>query len=395
MISVKDALGIIEKVTVNLQYKNVDLSNALGFVLANDVLSPIDMPPFRQSAMDGYALKWSGNSKYKNKGESKAGDSANLEFKEGEAIRIFTGALVPDVANTVVIQEHVEKVDNDIIIKQMPSKYANIRKKGEQIKTGDIALKKGTLLNAAAIGFLACLGISKVRVFKKPKVGILVTGSELQQAGSVLKQGKIYESNSIMLKSALKAIGIKDAQSYSVKDDYISTKKIIESALETNDVLLISGGISVGDYDFVKQALEDNNVDELFYKINQKPGKPLWFGKTNKTFVFALPGNPASALTCFYIYVQSLLKTMCGYRKVHLERLKAKCITDIKNASAKTLFLKATLNNNNEVKVHQGQSSAMLHTYALSNALVCIDETVTELKAGDEVECLKLEMLWR
>ena len=227
-------------------------------------------------------------------------------------------------------------------------------------------------------------------VYKIPKVCILVTGNELQKAGSNLEIGKIYESNSIMLKSALIKVGVKHIDIIRVKDDYEATKKSIQTALKKNNILLISGGISVGDYDFAKAALLANNVDELFYKVNQKPGKPLWFGKKDKSSVFALPGNPASALTCFYIYVVPLLRNLSGYKNIHLEKAVGKSTSHLINTTGKTLFLKANLTGTS-VEFLQGQSSAMMHSFALSNVLVCIDESTKSVKKNDTVECIKLD----
>lgn len=391
MISVEQALDIIDSFPNTFSSEEVQLQDALNTVLFEDVVSPINMPPFRQSAMDGYAIQFSEVGKYTVVDESKAGDATNYELQPTEAVRIFTGALVPDHADTVIMQEHVERVDTFIHIQNMPSQFANIRNTGEQIKTGDLALKKGAKLNEAAIGFLACLGITTVSVYKTPKVAILVTGNELQQPGTDLEIGKIYESNSIMLKAALQKAGIKDIKIIAVKDDYQATKMNIKNALDANDILLVSGGISVGDYDFVKEALLENDVEELFYKINQKPGKPLWFGKKQDTYVFALPGNPASALTCFYIYALPLLRKMCGYKYNPLQKVIAKSKSAIKNPSQKTLFLKANLEGEC-VEVLQGQSSAMLYTYAMSNVLICVDSETAEISIGDEVTCIKLDV---
>ncbi|WP_299098266.1 gephyrin-like molybdotransferase Glp [uncultured Winogradskyella sp.] len=391
MISVKQALDIIDSFPSAFSFEKVQLQDALNSVLSEDVFSPINMPPFRQSAMDGYAIQFSKEETYTVVDESKAGDSTNYVLKPTEAVRIFTGALVPDNADTVIMQEHVERLEASIHIKKMPSKFANIRKTGEQIKIGDLALKKRTKLNEAAIGFLACLGITTVSVCKTPSVAILVTGNELQQPGTDLEIGKIYESNSVMLKAALQKAGIKEIEIIAVKDDYQATKTSIKNALDANDILLVSGGISVGDYDFVKEALLENDVEELFYKINQKPGKPLWFGKKRDTYVFALPGNPASALTCFYIYALPLLRKMCGYKNNHLQKVIAKSKSAIKNPSQKTLFLKANLEDE-FVEVLQGQSSAMLYTYAMSNVLICVSSETAEVKIGDEVTCIKLDV---
>ncbi|MHA7943226.1 molybdopterin molybdotransferase MoeA [Formosa sp. 3Alg 14/1] len=390
MIPVTQAIHIIDSTVVSQRIKKVKIAKSLGFILAEDIFAPINMPSFRQSAMDGYALKWSDSTTYTVTEESKAGDAKHIAIHPLEAVRIFTGAKVPDDADTVVMQEHVTKQDKSITITKMPNKGSNVRPVGEQVSTGDLVLKKGLKLNEAAIGFLAGLGIQRVAVFKTPKVSILVTGNELQRQGKPLKEGAIYESNAVMLKMALQRFGLTQVKVFYAKDTLKATKKNIKRALEYCDVLLISGGISVGDYDFVKEALGKNDVDELFYKINQKPGKPLWFGKKDQQFVFALPGNPASALSCFYVYVLPLLKKCSGYSDYHLPRIQAKSATDFKNTSGKTLFLKASLQDG-IVSVLPSQQSSMLNTFATSNVLLMVPKHVETIKKQDQVSCINLE----
>ena len=391
MISVSEAIQIIESVKTSLSKGKTDIDLSLNKVLAENIISPINMPPFKQSAMDGYAIKLTDSNTYKLVEESKAGDGKNIQLEEGQAARIFTGALVPDNADTVVIQEHVKRSNGTIVINKLPIRFSNVRPTGEQVKKGEIVLKKGQLLNAAAIGFLAGIGINKVFVYKTPKVTIIVTGNELQEPGKDLEVGKIYESNSIMLSSALKTIGITDITTLKTKDTFDATRSVIAKALLHSDVVLVSGGISVGDYDFVQEALKENGVEELFYKVNQKPGKPLWFGRKNDQFVFGLPGNPASALSCFYIYVTPLLKKISGAKDIHLQRVKANSISDYKNTTGKTLFLKGMLYNN-IVEILHGQQSSMLHSFAKSNALVRIPNEVELVNKNDEVECIKLNI---
>ncbi|MFB9054325.1 gephyrin-like molybdotransferase Glp [Formosa undariae] len=390
MIPVEHALHIIDGTVVAEHIKKVKIAKSLGYILAEDISAPINMPSFRQSAMDGYAIIWSDSTHYTVTEEAQAGDAKHIPLQAFEAVRIFTGAKVPDDADTVVMQEHVTKQDNSITITKMPNKGSNVRPVGEQVSTGDLVLKKGLKLNEAAIGFLAGLGIKTVAVFKTPKVSILVTGNELQKQGKPLKEGAIYESNSVMLKMALHRFGIKHVKVFHTKDTLKATKKSIKNALAYSDVLLISGGISVGDYDFVKEALGKNDVDELFYKINQKPGKPLWFGKKDQQFVFALPGNPASALSCFYVYVLPLLKKCSGYSDYHLPRIQAKSDTEFKNTSGKTLFLKACLKDGT-VSILPSQQSSMLNTFATSNVLLMVPEDVEIIKKQDIVTCINLE----
>jgi len=390
MISVDEALNHINSAKVHLTPEIVPLSKSTNKILAEDIISPINMPPFRQSAMDGYALIINNHEHYQLVAESKAGDALTQAIKEGECMRIFTGAMVPKGANTVVAQENTKKEGSRIRLSKIPKQGANIRPIGEQVEKGDLVMKKGQKLNPASIGFLAGLGFTEVSVYKIPKVSIVVTGNELQKPGSKLQKGKIYESNAIMLEMALKNIGITNIEIFRTKDDIAQTKNTLQEALEKADVLLISGGISVGDYDFVKEALLDNQVEEIFYKVWQKPGKPLWFGKKRNKYIFALPGNPASAMTSFYIYVTPLLNKISGHKISHLKRVEAKTTTGFKNKNGKGLFLKARLNPDKTVDILDGQQSSMLHTYATSNVLAYIPPHKSEIQKDDIIECIKL-----
>ena len=390
MIQVNEALTIVAGNSTKMSTQKMPVSKALGYVLAETVYSPISMPPFRQSAMDGYAFKFSERQQYDVISSSQAGDHSNIKLKDNEAIRIFTGAYVPDDADTIVMQEHVMANENSILIATMPGQFANVRAKGEQIAKEGIVFEANILITPAAIGFLACLGITEITVYKKPKVAILVTGNELTEPGKKLKKGKIYESNSVMLQAALQTIGIKKTKVYKVKDKLKATKKALKKILAKFDVVLISGGISVGDYDFVKEALLENGVEELFYKINQKPGKPMFFGSKNETLVFALPGNPASSLTNFYVYVYPAIKNRMGFSDIHLPKLVRKLNAGITNSSGKTLFLKA-LYDETHVTVLDGQSSAMLNTFATANCLLIVPDDVETLKKDQFVTLLPID----
>lgn len=390
MIQVNEALTIVAGNSTKMSTQKMPVSKALGYVLAETVYSPISMPPFRQSAMDGYAFNFSERQQYDVISSSQAGDHSNIKLKDNEAIRIFTGAYVPDDADTVVMQEHVMANENSILIATMPEQFANVRARGEQIAREGIVFEANILITPAAIGFLACLGITEITVYKKPKVAILVTGNELTEPGKKLKKGKIYESNSVMLQAALQTIGIKKTKVYKVKDNLKATKKALKKILTKFDVVLISGGISVGDYDFVKEALLENGVEELFYKINQKPGKPMFFGSKNETLVFALPGNPASSLTNFYIYVYPAIKNRMGFSDIHLPKLVRKLNAGITNSSGKTLFLKA-LYDETHVTVLDGQSSAMLNTFATANCLLIVPDDVETLKKDQFVTLLPID----
>lgn len=390
MISVKTAKELVVRhTTITAQTEIVSLQDALNNVLAIDVISEIDMPSFRQSAMDGFAVHIGKSNNYLIVDEVKAGDGKNPQLEKGEAIRIFTGAAVPDTANAVVMQEKTQRNENQIKIEDSLKPQMNIRPKGEQIKIGDIALTKGTRINAAHIGFLASLGITKVEVYKKPGIAILITGNELIAPGNKLSFGKIYESNGLMLSSLLNGLGYADISVIRIPDDFEETRKVLDEAIMANDVVIASGGISVGDYDFVGKALNDLAVEEIFYKVKQKPGKPLFFGKKGAVSIFGLPGNPAAALTCFYMYVYPLLRKTQGASNPELTRISLPLQADFSKKGNRAQFLKAKLQEA-EVAILGGQSSAMLEAFGAADALVYLPEDATEIKKGDIVETILL-----
>ncbi len=390
MISITEAISTVKtNVKPLLQSTTKKVEKAGGYLLFNDVHSPINMPPFRQSAMDGYALNLHDDLSYTLLGEVKAGDGDTFVLKKGEAVRIFTGAPVPDTANAIMMQEKVASKGKTIAIKEQIPQNHNIRPLGEQVKAGDIALKKGTKLTPAAIGYLISLGITQVSVFKKPNIAIVTTGNELVDPGADLPFGKIYESNSKMLLSALYNLKYYDVTLYKVEDDYNKTVNTLNTAINANDLVMITGGISVGDYDFVGKALKELQVFELFYKVKQKPGKPLFYGKKEDTQIFALPGNPAAALSCFYVYVYIALQKLMHRNDIELPRIKAKSISAFEKKGDRPQFLKGIYTDGN-IEILDGQNSSMLQTFALSNALVYVPEHVTNIEKGAVTEVIQL-----
>lgn len=390
MITVEQALALtastIQKTEV---IHTVSISKALGYVLARDILSPIDMPPFRQSAMDGYALGSTLEKTFTLIGEVKAGDDTDPELKPGEAIRIFTGAPVPSGAKTVIMQEKVEIQNDKVLLQENAAPNANIRPIGEQIQKQETALEQGSVITAAGIGYLASLGITHVNVYKKPSIAIIATGNELVAPGQILKHGEIYESNSIMFSAALAKSGFTDISYFKVEDAYDITLALLENTIELYDVVIISGGISVGDYDFVGKALRALQVEEIFYKVKQKPGKPLYFAKKSGTTIFALPGNPASSLSCFYVYVLPALLKISGQKNCDLKRSTAIATNTYTKKGERAEFLKA-LTQKDTVTILDGQASSMLRSFAMANAMVYLPEEITEVKIGDDIQVIHL-----
>ncbi len=368
---------------------SIPIHKALGFVLAKDILSPINMPPFRQSAMDGYALGSIEEKSYTLTGEVQAGDDSDPVISKGEAIRIFTGAPVPKGAKAVIMQEKVSIENNQVVIEETVLENSNIRPAGEQIKKNEIALSKGTIIAPAGIGYLASLGITEIEVYLKPSIAIVATGNELVAPGQSLQFGQIYESNSVMLSAALQTYGFTAVDFFKIEDQYEATRTVLDKVIHQYDVVLISGGISVGDYDFVGKALRDLKVEEIFYKVKQKPGKPLFFAKKEETTIFALPGNPASSLSCFYIYVIPALQKISGHPHHDLKRGTAISDSNYKKKGQRAEFLKAIVADN-KATILDGQASSMLRSFAVANAIVYLPEEIHEVKVGDTLQIIDL-----
>lgn len=386
LITVEQAISLVQNnVALSPKTESIALEKAMDCVLAEDVLAPVNLPPFRQSAMDGYALNYQSGREFKVIGEVKAGDSKNPLLQAGECVRIFTGAMVPEMANVVIKQESVDinngviKVNQDIVV------GSNIRPEGEQIKINELALSQGTNLNARSIGFLAGLGLTHVLVYKKPTVVIIVTGNELIPGGQPLEKGQIYESNAIMLKTALGSIGITQVDVLAVKDSYNDTEDILSKALENYDFTLVSGGISVGDYDFVGRALNTIGVSQIFYKVKQKPGQPLFFGRNANHYVFALPGNPASALSCFYVYVALAIDQFSHKPNSRVKKTQLLAENSFTKIGTRANFLKAFAKDQS-VEILDGQASSMLRSYAVANALAYLPEDLSYIHKGDLVD---------
>ncbi|MBD3637541.1 MAG: molybdopterin molybdotransferase MoeA [Crocinitomicaceae bacterium] len=390
MISIEKAQTLVTENTSTLKSHKLPLSQALNCVLAEDLVSPYHLPLFDQSAMDGYAINGNHDT-YQVTGVIKAGDDASaVQVRNNEAVRIFTGAMIPKGTKMVVMQEKINFLGSDKITlkEQALSEGMNIRYSGEELKEGDLVLPKGTSMNAAAIGLASTLGISEVEVTKRPVITIIETGSELLQPGDRLSPGKIYASNAVMLQAILNQSGF-DCTTTRVSDDLEQTEEAIKNATETSDVVILTGGISVGDYDFVEQALSANEVEQVFYKINQKPGKPMYYGRKENVHVFALPGNPAATLTCYFMYVLPCLKNLSGQKNPVNNVKTAMLNSEFIRKGNRTYLLKGYYNKG-VVNILTGQSSAMLSAFVDANCLIKLNGEKTHYSQGDQVECYPL-----
>lgn len=366
----------------------VSLNDAAGLVLAEDIFSKTDVPPFNQSSMDGYALNFEGWQKYGEltiDGVAQAGPGESILLPAQNARRIFTGAAVPPGADTVLMQEKASVKNGELYISDNDLiKGLNVRIQGSEAKAGELALEKNSFLNPGAIGFIAGLGIHELLVYPQPSVSIILTGNELQQPGKPLTHGQVYESNSYALNAVLKQAGIVRVNILSSEDTLETLTKVLADAIQQSDLVLLTGGVSVGDYDFVIRAANANGIEQIFHKIRQRPGKPIYFGKKGKKYIFGLPGNPASVLSCFYEYVYPALGIL-NSRKIDLKCIQAPLGSAQKKAQGLTQFLKGYYDGK---IVHdlKAPESFRLSSFAKANCLIKLDEDRTEYRIGEPVE---------
>jgi len=388
MISVKEAKKIISDNISSLEPVTLLLQESAGLILAEDVYASMDIPAFPQSSMDGYAFSFEGWKKYKKlkiEGEVAAGSKETFTLESKNAVRIFTGAAVPAGADTVIMQEKIQVENGELKVEDETIQQGNsVRLKGSEIKAGELALGKESVLSPAAIGFLAGIGVKDVKVYPNPSIAIIITGNELQPPGKPLQHGHVYESNSFALKAVLQQLHINNIKVLYATDRSEVVTETLKKALVQTDVVLLTGGISVGDYDFVLQATTECGVEKLFHKIKQRPGKPLYFGKKENKLVFGLPGNPSSVLTCFYQYVIPALEKL-SKRKIGLQTLQVPLERSFKKAAGLTHFLKGFYNGKTAVPL-DAQESFRLSSFAKANCLIQVDEDTTSLKEGELVD---------
>lgn len=393
-IRVEEARALVLRHAQTLCDEKISLRKAAGYLLSENIYSALSLPPFDNSAMDGFAVRVEEikNASAGNPvilpvaGIIRAGDSTKKNLAPRTTIRIMTGAPVPEGADAVVMQESVQVKNGNAYFTKRAEKTDHVRFKGEEIKKGEAALKKGALLTPAATGFLSACGTNDVYVYRKPRVSVLVTGSEVVFKG-IPRNGKIRDANGTALAAAVLETGSR-AHLMHKKDSFREIYAALEKLLQESDVVLIGGGVSVGEYDYVKDVLEKLGVKKSFWKVRQKPGKPLFFGKKGNTLVFGLPGNPFSALCCFYEYVRPALLKMAGQKNLFLAEKQCILKNSVKKKKELCVFMKANVeekNGKDYVGVEEGQGSHMLKSLATANALLVLPEGREIFRAGETV----------
>jgi len=401
MISVNKAKSIINNNIIELKPEIVDLSNSTGRILAQKIQANLSLPSFDNSAMDGFAVRSSDTIGATKKNSvslinidvSSAGSPSDMVLKKGECIQCMTGAKIPNGADAIIIVENTSGFSNKKTVQIMIEAQVgqHIRKMGEEITKGDTLIKKGTILTTSEIGVCASFGYSELSVSKKPKIAIFATGNELVEPGKDLKEGEIYNSNLFLFEDLVKKAGSKVVMRNVIKDDKLSLKSFLFDAIETCDVVISSGGVSMGRYDYVREVFMDLGVKEHFWKVAQKPGKPLFFGTNNKSLIFGLPGNPVSSYIGFMIWVWPVLKQLMGSLKDKSTKGILSEPFPLEKLKQRYLFGQSWIENGElKCKPSTKIGSHMLSSALESNCILSANKGEGFLKSGDFIDVIML-----
>ncbi len=388
VIAVGRALRLVLDATPVLGTERVGLAAACGRVAAEAVVSTRAVPAAANSAMDGFAVRGAdvatAPARLRIVGSAPAGTLLDVPVEAGTAAKIFTGSVVPDGADTVVRVEDTEEHDGVVTVQVPIRPGANVRLAGEDIAPGAVVVPAGTVLGPADVGVLASLGRATVAVYRRPRVTILSTGAELVEVDEVPGPGQVVNSNAYALAAAVVEAGAEPLVLPIVRDRFDDIRdRLLEASAA--DVVLSTGGVSVGEFDFVKEALDALGVERLFWKVAQKPGKPLTFGRRGGCGFFGLPGNPVSALVCFYVYVRPALRRLAGHRRLHLPTIEATLSASVKKATNLTEFVRVRLDDGDGGAIATAatsQSSGVLSGMGTGAALLVGPAAATTLDAG-------------
>jgi molybdopterin molybdotransferase len=390
LLSVDAALQAVLARVEPLLAERVRLAEAAGRVLAAPASAIVDLPPFASSAMDGFAVRVADTpGRLPVVARVAAGRPAPRPLQAGEAMGIATGGVVPDGANAVVPIERVTAEDDRVEIPERVSEGANVRPRGGDVSSGSVVVEAGTRLGPAQIGALAAAGVGEVECARRPRVAVLTTGTELRRPGERLAPGEIYESNGPMLEALLSSAGAAVEELQSVEDDEAAHRRAIEDGLG-RDVLVTSGGVSVGPHDLVRRIEAELGVEEAFWGVSVKPGKPLAFGTRGRTLVFGLPGNPVSSLVSSVLFVLPALRALQGERDPAPRYLQGVLAGSIRPDSRRDELVRARLAPDGSLQPLSGQESHMIVRAAEANALVFVPTGESDLPAGSAVRYLTL-----
>ncbi|WP_445374303.1 molybdopterin molybdotransferase MoeA [Photorhabdus tasmaniensis] len=397
LISLEQALEkLLTQVAPLTDTETVNLTQSSGRITAADIISPINVPPFANSAMDGYAVRYAdlhGNIPLPLAGKALAGAPFQGEWPATTCIRMMTGAPVPADADTVIMQEHTEVTDDGVVFSQPTKRGQNIRLAGEDIAKGAVVLPAGSKLSTAQLPLIASLGIAEIEVVRKLNVAIFSTGDELQAIGQPLKEGQIYDTNRFAVRLMLEKLGCDVIDLGVIADNPEALRNAFEEADKKADLVISSGGVSVGEADYTKQMLDE--LGEIsFWKLAIKPGKPFAFGKLKNAWFCGLPGNPVSAVLTFYQLVQPLIARLSGFTAWQPPmRLHAKVTTPLKKTPGRTDFQRGIVSVNEqgelEVRTTGHQGSHIFSSFSLGNCFIVLERERGRVEAG---EIVKIEL---
>jgi molybdopterin molybdotransferase len=393
LLTMEEAQRLIIEQARPLRAETMRLEQAAGRVLAEPGRAAVDLPPFASSAMDGFALRAADSpGTLPVVARIAAGVPAPRALEPGEAMAIATGGVVPEGADAVIPLEYVVDRDNEVEIPELVAPGANVRPRGGDVRAGEVLVTRGTRLDAARLGALAASGIAEVECFARPRAAVVATGTELRPPGEPLGLGEVYEANGLILATQLESAGAEVSRAPAVADDEAAHRAALERGLEA-DILVTSGGVSVGPHDLVRRIEAELGVEEVFWRVAVKPGKPVAFGVRGSTLVFGLPGNPVSSLVAFELFVRPAVLALQGAADPLPRFEPGRLAAALRRNPERDELVRARSTEGGEaveLEPLTGQESHMIARAAAADALVLVPRGEGELPAGSAVRYLRL-----